>query len=127
MIQEKIAELNEIRQKESVMAAMESRAAEPMQTDVSKIPELYTRFQEVCKPGYGDNKRIFVAIVFFLYGPSAFVRKRVRNGKIIDSLAKVMRLSNSAISIYFSQAKILITKHSGFRQEAERTLSLILK
>jgi hypothetical protein len=96
-----------------------------MKNDCNEIPQIYEKFKKVCDPECKDNRSIFILIIVFMYNPISFSNGHISRGKIRKSIAGVLGLSNSSVSVYFSNAKSLILNHNGFRKEVERVFSLL--
>lgn len=103
----------------------EEDGTRPIESDLSKIQEIYMKFKEVCNPKYADNKTIFVLIVVFMYSPVSFSNNYISGKGVRKSIAKVLRLSKQSVTNYFNNARALILNHSGFRNEVERVYKLI--
>ena len=96
-----------------------------MKEDLGEIMHIYEAFKSVANPKCKDNTKIFVLLVFFMYSPVSFLNKRICRGGVRREIAKVLGLSNSAVTIYFGDAKSLLLNHKGFREEAQRLFELL--
>lgn len=126
MITEKIQKILSLRQLKNIAIKNEEEFTRPMKSDLSEIPHLYQRFNEVCNPERKDNKSLFVAIVVYLYCPVSFVDNYIKRKGVRKGIAKVFGLSNCSVSVYFGNAKSLILNHRGFRKEVERVYNLLM-
>ena len=122
-ITEKIKQINDLREQKNIAIRAEYNNTRPMKEDLGEIAHIFEKFKSVCNPKYKENTRIFVLLVFFMYSPVSFLNKRICRGGVRREIAKVLGLSNSAVTIYFGDAKSLLLNHKGFRDEAERIYS----
>lgn len=125
MITEKIDTMRMLRNQKIQISKKEEENVHPQKNDLSEIPAIYEKFKKVCNKNCKDNKSIFIVIVVFLYCPVSFVDNYICGKGVRKSIAKVLGLSNSSISVYFSNAKSLILNHRGFRKEVERVYNLL--
>lgn len=126
MIAEKIRQIKDLRQRKNMAISAEYESTRPEKSDLSEIPSLFERFNEVKKPECKDNTKIFVMLMFFLYSPQSFINNQSSRSGIRKSIAKVLGVSKSSVTKHFNDAKSLILNHRGFREEAERLYRLIV-
>ena len=119
MIKEQLQTISIVRKKKRLILEEEFVNTRPVETDLSKIPYYYQKFNEIANPDNRDNIKMFVFIVFFMYSPVSCIRRCVR-GNIRKEIAKLLRVGNAAVSAQFGDAKVLFAKHKGFQQETER-------
>ena len=124
-ITEKIRQIKCLREQKNVAIKMEYNGTRPMKEDLGEITHIYEAFKRVANPKCKDNTKIFVLLVFFMYSPVSFLNKRICRGGVRREIAKVLGLSNSAVTIYFGDAKSLLLNHKGFRDEAQRLFELL--
>ena len=119
-ITEKIKQIKHLREQKNIAIKAEYNNTRPMKEDLGEIASIFDKFKSVCNPKCKDNTKIFVLLVFFMYSPVSFLNKRICRGGVRREIAKVLGLSNSAVTIYFGDAKYLLLNHKGFREEAQR-------
>ena len=124
-ITEKIRQIRYLREQKLTAIHAEHNNTRPMKHDLSEIAQIYKTFQGVANPECKDNTKIFVLLVFFMYSPVSFLNKRICRGGVRREIAKVLGISNSAVTIYFSDAKSLLFNHRGFRDETQRVFDLL--
>lgn len=125
MITEKIYQIRELRQQKNLAIKAEYDGTRPLKQDLKEIASIYDKFKQIANPMCKENTKIFILIVFFMYSPSSFVNQKILRGGVRREVAKVLGLTNSAVSMYFGDAKSLILNHRGFRDETERVYSLL--
>lgn len=125
-ITERVTVLKSLREQKERIIREELDRTRPACSNLDLIPVYYEKFMSVANKNYKDNTKIFVFLIFFLYSPASCVRRGVRGG-VRSRIAKLLNVSNAAVSIQFSDAKILFDKHRGFRAETERLYQLIMK
>ena len=124
-ITEKIRQIKRLREQKNAAIKMEFNGTRPMKEDLGEITHIHEAFKRVANPKCRDNTKIFVLLVFFMYSPVSFLNKRICRGGVRREIAKVLGLSNSAVTIYFGDAKSLLLNHKGFREEAQRLFELL--
>lgn len=125
-IAERISKIRNIRAQKANLNREEQDLSKPQFTDLDKIPSLFDKLAEQADPKNKDNTKMFIFIVFALYSPTSCAERMVRTG-VRKRIAKLLRVSNSAVTIQFSDAKILYEKHRLFHAEVDRLYSLIIE
>lgn len=119
-ITEKIRVIRLLREQKNIAVYAEYNGTRPIKDNLGEIAHIFDRFKAVADPTCRDNTKIFVLLVFFMYSPMSFLDKRICRGGVRKEIAKVLGLSNSAVTKHFGDAKSLLFNHKGFRDEAER-------
>ncbi|MCQ2257857.1 MAG: hypothetical protein MJZ41_07690 [Bacteroidaceae bacterium] len=119
MITEKIHKIKYLREQKAYFAKKEYEQSRPIEFDQDKIPNYFSRFNKVSNPSNKDNVKMFVFLMFYIYSPASCVGRGVKCG-LRKNIAKLLHISNSAVSQQFSDAKVLYEKHTGFRLETDR-------
>lgn len=119
-ITEKIRMFRRLREQKNLAVYAEYDGTRPTKENLGEIGHIFDKFKAIADPNCMDNTKIFVLLVFFMYSPKSFIDKRICRGGVRKEIAKVLGLSNSAVTKHFGDAKSLLFSHKGFRDEAER-------
>lgn len=124
-ITESVLTIKTLREQKEHIIKEEIESTRPECTNLELIPLYYKRFLELSNEKNKDNTKIFVFLIFFLYSPASCVGRGVRGG-VRKRIARLLNVSNAAVSVQFSDAKVLFEKHKGFRAETERIYQLLV-
>ncbi len=102
-----------------IIIRMQKDLLKPIMTDVNYIPVLYEEYMKKISPDNKDKNKIFIAIAYLLYNPASFVKIRMEKGNLRRAIANVLHVTPSNVSIIFTDVKILITRHKGFRNDVQ--------
>lgn len=119
-IVDRINQMRHVRESKEQACRVECSLMRPMKENLGEIPSLYDSFRSVANPECKDNTKIFILLVYFMYNPVSLIDKGIRSKGLRREIARVLGLSNSAVTIYFGDAKSLLLNHKGFRDEAQR-------
>lgn len=123
-ISERNDRIRRIQEHRALLNREEQELSRPFVTDLELIPSFFVKLSEESNPTNKDNTKMFVYIIFALYSPTSCLGKTQRVG-VRKRIAKLLRVSNAAVSIQFSDAKILYDKHTGFRREVDRLYGIL--